>query len=143
MLKKRGLHLERTDSVARTLDNVIVSADEPEIAVFVAVCLIAGVIEPVHEGFAVCLLIVEIFDNETDRSGIERDGNPALLIVFHGFSFIVVKLDIPAGRGFTHGTGLVFDAGEGRNRTAGLGLTVSFMDGKPRSLLPDSDDLGV
>ena len=68
---------------------------------------------------------------------------PALLIVFHGFSFIVVKLDIPAGRGFTHGTGLVFDAGEGRNRTAGLGLTVSFMDGKPRSLLPDSDDLGV
>ena len=49
VLNECTFHLKRPDPVAGTLDDIIVPADEPEVAILIAVCLISGVVESILE----------------------------------------------------------------------------------------------
>ena len=58
MIGQRVLHLERTDQVPGGLDHVVGAADEPEVAVRVALGEVAGQIQVVGEALAVALFLV-------------------------------------------------------------------------------------
>jgi len=64
VLDEGRFHLERADAVARALDDVVVPADEPEIAVVVHAGLVPGIVEPVHERLCIRFWIVEVLDEE-------------------------------------------------------------------------------
>ena len=58
VLHERALHLERADEVARGLDHVVGAADEPEVAVVVALREVAGQVPAVRRSTSVALLLV-------------------------------------------------------------------------------------
>ena len=60
MIGQRVLDLERTDQVPGGLDHVVGAADEPEVAVGVALDEVAGQVEAVGEALAVALFLVQI-----------------------------------------------------------------------------------
>ena len=60
MIGQRVFHLERSDQVPGGLDHVVGAADEPEVAVGVALGEIPGEVEPVGEALAVALLLVQV-----------------------------------------------------------------------------------
>ena len=58
VIGQRVLDLERADQVSSGLDHVVGAADEPEVAVRVALGEVAGQVEVVGEAFAVALFLV-------------------------------------------------------------------------------------
>ena len=59
---------KRPNAIAGALDDIVISADKPEVSVFVAPCGIAGMIEAVMPaGFSLCLSAI-VSAEETDGS---------------------------------------------------------------------------
>jgi len=67
VLEQRRLDLERADAVARGLDDVVVAADEPEVAVRVPVGAIAREVVAVAEGVLVGFAVLPVFLEQTRR----------------------------------------------------------------------------
>ena len=73
MLHQRALDLERPDQVPGGLDDVVGTADEPEVAVGVAPGEIAGQVPAVGKALAVALFLIEIAAEHRRPAGAQRE----------------------------------------------------------------------
>ena len=103
MLHQRTFDLERSDAVAGALDNIVVSADVPVVAVAVAPCGVAGVIiseleSLLHRGI--------VFPVVAEKSGrmtlIDPDADRTDHTVLALLAVFVEQSDIIAGCGLAH-----------------------------------------
>ena len=103
MLHQRALDLERTDAVAGALDNIVVSADEPIVAVAVAPCGVAGVIISELEALLHRGIVFPVVAEESGRMTlIDPDADRTDHTVLALLAVFVEKSDIIAGCGLAH-----------------------------------------
>src|SRR5574344_266138 len=132
MLHEHAFNFEGTDAVAGTLDNVIIAAHKPEIAVFVEVRRIAGVIKTAVERCSCKRHIMIISCKKTERSAfIYMNDNFAGLA---GFAFLSVRsdnVDVISGSRLAHRARFRFHARKVSDNNGGFRLTVCFVHFKP------------
>jgi hypothetical protein len=110
VLQQGTLDFKRADPVTGTLGHVIVTPYKPEIPIIIAVDFITGIISIVHERFLVLFRVVEVFNEQTGRTGFAADSKPALLMDAPRFPFIIVHRNFPSRRWFSHRAGPGFDS---------------------------------
>ena len=143
VLHERALHLEGPDTVAGGLDDVVIAADEPEVAVLIHTRLVTGVVEPVLKDPLILLFVVQVAAEEPDRAGIQFDRDAPLLPDADRVSIVIVEFDMPARRGPPHGAGFTLHARERPDTEHRLGLAVALVDRPAGPLLPCPDHLGI
>ena len=128
MFEQGAFHLERTDTVTGAFDQVVSTAYEPVIPVFILPGHVTGIVNAIVPYLSGHLRIAVVSFEHADRNGfIGIDNDLAFFTDFTGFSFIVQKTyGIPGGR-FAHRTRLGFHPGVIRNRHCKLGLAISLI----------------
>src|SRR5579863_8688119 len=144
MFEEGALDLERADTVAGGSNHVVGAPDKPEIAVSVAIRLIAGEIIISAKYRGVLIRVLPIFEHNRGRLfRLHADGD------FTGlahFAFVEIFIDDPridAEEGPAHRTGPDFHAGEIRGDQRRLSLAVTVVDRETVAIAPDADDFGV
>lgn len=103
MLHQRTFDLERSDAVAGALDNIVVSADEPIVAVAVAPCGVAGVIIAELEALLHRGVVFPVVPKKSGRMTlIDPDADRTDHTVLALLAVFVEKSDIIAGCGLAH-----------------------------------------
>ena len=111
---QRRLHLERTDAVAGALDDVVDTALEPVVAVFVAPSHIACMIDAVVPGLTGQLGVTIVFLEEPDGLLVAyTNHNLALLTILAAGAVSTQQVDVVLGIGDTHRARLRRHPGEG------------------------------
>ena len=103
MRHESTLHLERADAVAGTLDDIIDTTLKPVVAVLVAPCHIACVINAVVPGLARLLVVAVVALEQTDGLLVAHTyHNLALLTILAGGAVGTQQVDVILGVGDTH-----------------------------------------
>src|SRR5574344_2840994 len=85
---QRTLHLERTDAVAATLDNIIGTTNEPVIAVFIAPCNIACIVDSVMPSLFGQFPVTVIFLEESQGFALICANNNLSFLTFFCWSAV-------------------------------------------------------
>ena len=144
MLDQCRLHLSWTNPVAGTLDDIIITAHKPEVAVLVLYRFISRVVPAVYKHRRRCLGVVQILLKETDRTWILcLDRNLSFLSDRHLIALLIMQLHAPSWSGLADGSRLIWNTGEGTNDHHSLGLAVCLVDRLSCCLFPDTGNLRV
>ena len=144
MLHQRALNLERTDAVAGALDNIVVSADEPIVAVAVTPCGVAGVIIAELEALLHRGVVFPVVAEKSGRmTPVDPDADRTDHTVFALLAVFVEKSYIIAGRGLAHGAGLYLDPRIVCEQDGGFTLTEALIYSHARQSLYLMENLGV
>ncbi len=124
---QRTLHLEGADAVAAGFDYIVDAPFEPIVAVLVAPCHIAGMVDAVVPGLAGFLFVTVVAFEQAN----------GLLVAYtnHYFSFLTIltwrtvgtqQVNVVLGVGDAHRTGFGFHPGEGAQCHGSLRLAETF-----------------
>src|SRR5688572_25779787 len=149
MRDQRGLDLHGPETVARDIEHVVDAAHDPEIAVLVAMCRIAGHVEAILKSLPVGLEITLVVT--PDGAQHEGPGFADYQVSTTVLHFVATRIDdggIDTGQRLRAGSRLgLGGAGQWRNQdAAGLGLPPGVDDGAaaaPDVLVVPHPGLGV
>ena len=139
-----ALDLERTYAVAAGLDDVVVAADVPVVAVLVAVGGVAGVVHSIVPRLVRQLLAVVVAAEQSRRVAV-LTANDDLADLAHrnGVPVGVHQIHVVKGRGLAHASGLGDHAGDVREDRGGFRLTESLHQLYAGVFIPLVEHLGV
>ena len=124
MRHQRALHLERPDAIARALDHVVRPAYEPEIAVLVAPCHVARVIQAIVPHLAGALRVAVVLLEKTEGFPVRRvDHDLPLLAILRERPVRADQVHLVLRVGHTHRAGFRLHPGECRHAQRRLGLS--------------------
>src|SRR5512137_209494 len=130
VLEQGTLDFERPDAVPGCLDHIIVPSYEPEVAVFIFVGLVTGIIPVPDKGFFVLFFVIQVFPEEAHRAWLRADRYPAFLMETHRFAKFIMELNEPPRGRLPHGTELRLHPGERADTEDRLGLAVTLINRK-------------
>ena len=141
---QRAFHLERADAVARALDDVVRTAYEPQVAVFVFPGHVARVVDAVVPGFTGALGVAVVFLEQAEGLAlVGADDDLSLLAGFDGTAFGVDEIHVVLRVGQAHATGFRLHPGHGGYGQGGFGLAEAFHQTDARELLEGVEHGGV
>ena len=139
-----AFHFERADAVAGTLDDVVGTAHEPQVAVFVLPGHVARVVDAVVPGLAGALRVAVVFLEEAEGFALAgADDDLALLAGFDGAALVVDEVHVILRIGQAHAAGLGLHPGHGGHGQGGLGLSEAFHQLDARQFLEGLEHGGV
>lgn len=144
MLDEGRFDFEGSDAVAAGFDDVVIAADEPEVAVVVLVALVSCIVIVASEDTLHDVFVFPIFFEEAWWADVaDVEGDVAGLAGLELVALIVHDPDVVAGCGFADAA--VLDGHEGvvGEDADGLGLAIEVVNLEAEGLFPDADDLGV
>ena len=124
MSHQGALYLERTDTVAARLDNIVDTTFEPVVAVLIAPCHIACVVDAIVPCLAGLLLIAIVTLEQTDRLLVAyADYNLSLFTILAAGAIGTQQIDVVLSVRDTHTAWFGCHPGEGAKGHGSLGLT--------------------
>ena len=143
VLKQLAFDLERPDAVAGRLDDVVVSANVPEVTVLVDPCGVAGVIPAVVNRVRRLFRVAVVFHHDARGARLHADADLARLAGVAARTVVALNLDVVERHGLAHRAGTrrrVLEVGDGERR---LRLAEALVDREPRVLFPEVEQIGV
>ena len=126
---KRVLYLKRTDTIARTLDDIIGASHEPEVAILVTPRHIARVIYAIMPHLAGAFLVMIVAFEEADSLVVDRvDADFATLSVLTVGAVRTQKAYLILRIGLSHASRARLNPWESAQRHGGFGLSEAFHD---------------
>ena len=140
---KRAFDLERSDAVARRFDDIVLSSDVPEPAVFVLIGKVAGVeVNVVFKGGG-ARLVLEVARDESALIFRFQYGDFAFFAGFNLVFVVVDKAHVVQGAGFSETArngGQIFERAQ---HYRAFGLTETFVNFEPGRFFKLFEHFGI